>query len=121
MPLQIGQTLGINSLANRQAEQQLQDVKDKIAASEYAQSTTIDTKALEDAEYKARHEADALKHQLDTWAKEYAGDNGRPNAKALVEKLNQQNLELQKLKLTIEVLEPVSIFQHCALILYIIF
>ncbi|KAJ2958181.1 hypothetical protein NQZ79_g6207 [Umbelopsis isabellina] len=90
----------------KQAEQQLQDVKDKIAASEYAQSTTIDTKALEDAEYKARHEADALKHQLDTWAKEYAGDNGRPNAKALVEKLNQQNLELQKLKLTIEVLEP---------------
>ncbi|KAG2174118.1 hypothetical protein INT43_004138 [Umbelopsis isabellina] len=90
----------------KQAEQQLQDVKDKLAASEYAQSTAIDTKTLEDAEYKARHEADALKHQLDTWAKEYAGDNGRPNAKALVEKLNQQNLELQKLKLTIEVLEP---------------
>jgi acetolactate synthase small subunit len=104
----------IKESLNRQAEQQLQDVKDKIAASEYAQSTTIETKALEDAEYKARHEADALKHQLDTWAKEYAGDNGRPNAKTLVEKLKQQNIEIQKLKMTLEVLEPVSKLEHCA-------
>jgi hypothetical protein len=95
---------------SRQAEQQLEDVKDKLAAYEYAQSTTIDTKALEDAEYKARHEADALKHQLDMWAKDYAGENGRPTVKALVEKLNEQNRAIERLKMTLEVLEPVSIY-----------
>lgn len=69
----------------------------------------MDIKALEDAEYKARHEADALKHQLDIWAKDYTGSNSRSDVRELVKKLGQQNQTIEKLKMTLEVLRPVRI------------
>jgi len=90
----------------RQSEQQLDDVKDKLEAYEYAQTTSLDIKALEDAEYKARHEADALKHQLDIWARDYAGDHSRGDIREIVKKLNRQNQTIEKLNMTLEVLEP---------------
>lgn len=93
----------------RQAELQLEDVRDKLAAYDYAKSTTMDIKSLEDAEYKARHEADALKHQIETWSKEFTGDNVRTDVKNLIQKLNQQNRTIEQLKMTVEVLEPVSV------------
>jgi hypothetical protein len=68
----------------------------------------LDIKALEDAEYKARHEADALKHQLDIWARDYAGDHSRGDIREIVKKLNRQNQTIEKLKMTLEVLEPVK-------------
>ena len=93
----------------RQAESQLEDVRDKLSAYDYAKSTTMDIKSLEDAEYKARHEADALKHQIETWSKEFTGDNVRTDVKDLIQKLNQQNRTIEQLKMTVEVLEPVSL------------
>lgn len=92
----------------RQAESQLEDVRDKLSAYDYAKSTTMDIKSLEDAEYKARHEADALKHQIETWSKEFTGDNVRTDVKDLIQKLNRQNRTIEQLKMTVEVLEPVS-------------
>ncbi|KAI8575336.1 hypothetical protein K450DRAFT_262277 [Umbelopsis ramanniana AG] len=90
----------------KQAESQLEDVRDKLAAYDYAKSTTMDIKSLEDAEYKARHEADALKHQIETWSKEYTGDHVRSDVKEMIQKLVQQNRTIEQLKMTVEVLEP---------------
>jgi hypothetical protein len=92
----------------RQAELQFEDVCDKLAAYDYAKTTTMDIKSLEDAEYKARHEADALKHQIETWSKDFAGDNVRSDVKELIQKVTLQNRTIEQLKMTVEVLEPVS-------------
>ncbi|KAH8554039.1 hypothetical protein BGW37DRAFT_483275 [Umbelopsis sp. PMI_123] len=90
----------------KQAESQLEDVRDKLAAYDYAKNTTMDIKSLEDAEYKARHEADALKHQIDIWSKDFADENSRADVKELIHKLKEQNRTIEKLKMTVEVLKP---------------